>query len=97
MAIDDKIKDIKDYGRKIQNSSNAYVNGAVAGGVIGVITAAVFKWKYVRSGFLGAIIGGYIGYKIAEEANKDLGLRKPIKKTSDPLTEQPKKFEVTEL
>lgn len=84
----DKIKEnAKDIGNntfseKVKSKSNAYVNGAIAGAVVGVLTAVIFKWKYIPCGVIGAIAGGYVGSKISESVNKDLGL-KNLKRTKD--------------
>ncbi len=85
VTIDDTIKEntksIKNdtYGKKIQNKSNGYVNGAITGAVVGVIAAAIFKWSYIKTGLILGIAGGYVGFKIAEEMNKDLGFKRPSK------------------
>ncbi len=60
------------YGKKILNKSNGYVNGAIAGAVIGVFCAVIFKGKYIMFAGIGTLAGGYIGYKIAEEKNKEI-------------------------
>jgi outer membrane lipoprotein SlyB len=70
------------FSEEIKSKSNAYVNGAIAGGVVGILTAVIFKWKYIPCGVIGAIAGGYIGSKISESVNKDLGL-KNLKRTKD--------------
>lgn len=71
--ITEKTDSIKDnsMGQKIKNKSNGYVHGAIAGGVIGVFSAVIFKKRMIVWGVVGAIAGGYIGYKVAEEVNTD--------------------------
>lgn len=70
--LKDKAKSISDntFGKKIINKSNGYINGAIAGGVIGIFCAAIFKQRYLVCGGVGILLGGYIGFRLAEESNK---------------------------
>lgn len=80
--LKDKAKSISDntLAKKILNKSNGYINGAIAGGVIGIFSAAIFKQRYLIFGGAGVLLGGYIGAKLAEETNKRIEFTNIAKK-----------------
>ncbi len=67
-AIKENISRLKDksYGKKMFDKATGYKIGATIGGLTGLIAAFVFKSKMVVCGVVGAVAGGYIGYKICE-------------------------------
>ena len=68
------------YGKQIANKSSGYINGAIAGGVIGVLSAAMFKGRYLMWGGIGVLVGGYVGSRLAEESNSKIEFTNVAKK-----------------
>jgi uncharacterized protein YcfJ len=58
------------FASAIKSKANGYKNGAIAGGVTGLVCALIFKGKVVIWTVVGAVAGGYIGYKISESSEE---------------------------
>lgn len=53
----------------LNDKAEYYKKGAIIGGVAGFAGAMIFGGKFILWSFIGAVAGGYIGYKIAENNN----------------------------
>lgn len=58
------------YGEKIMTKAKAYKTGAIVGGICGLACAFIFKGKMVLYGVIGAVAGGYIGYRVVENVEE---------------------------
>jgi uncharacterized protein YcfJ len=54
------------FASKINNKADGYKKGAIVGALAGVVCAILFKGKIVLWTVVGAVGGGFLGYKIAE-------------------------------
>lgn len=74
MGVSDKIKnnakEIKDgtYGSNLNEKSKYYKTGAIVGAISGFVVSQLIKGRVILYTAIGAVAGGYIGYKIAENA-----------------------------
>jgi hypothetical protein len=59
----------KGLGTQLREGAKSYYTGAVIGAVVGGLTAVYFKRKILLFAGLGAMGGGYIGYKLVEGKN----------------------------
>lgn len=51
---------------KIKKKAFGYRQGAMVGGIVGVVGALLLKKSIWLFGVIGLVGGGYIGYKVAE-------------------------------
>jgi len=84
--IDEKIKqnakELKNdtYGKNMADKAKGYTTGAIVGGISGFCAGYfLIKGKLVLSTIVGVILGGYIGYKVAEESQvtQDFNFKAP--------------------
>lgn len=60
----------------INKTTDGYKEGAIAGGLVGIVIAAYMRKNIMIGAVIGLIGGGYIGYLINNDENK-LQLKKP--------------------
>jgi len=60
----------------INKTTDGYKEGAIAGGLVGIVIAAYMRKNIMIGAVIGLIGGGYIGYLINNDDNK-LELKKP--------------------
>jgi len=60
----------------INKTTDGYKEGAIAGGLVGIVIAAYLRKNIMIGAVIGLIGGGYIGYLINNDENK-LQLKKP--------------------
>lgn len=60
----------------INKTTDGYKEGAIAGGLVGVVIAAYLRKNIMIGAVIGLIGGGYIGYLINNDENK-FELKKP--------------------
>ena len=58
-------------------SSDGYKEGAIAGGIVGLVLAFALKKSIILGGVVGLIAGGYIGHIIKSPETKKMNIRKP--------------------
>lgn len=59
----------KGLGTQLREGAKSYYKGAVIGAILGGLGAVYFKKKILLFAGLGAMGGGYIGYKLVEGKN----------------------------
>lgn len=60
----------------INKTTDGYKEGAIAGGLVGIVIAAYMRKNIMIGAVIGLVGGGYIGYLINNDENK-LELKKP--------------------
>lgn len=60
----------------INKTTDGYKEGAIAGGLVGIVIAAYLRKNIMIGAVVGLIGGGYIGYLINNDENK-FELKKP--------------------
>jgi len=60
----------------INKTTDGYKEGAIAGGLVGIVIAAYLRKNIMLGAVIGLVGGGYIGYLINNDENK-LELKKP--------------------
>ena len=60
----------------LNKTTDGYKEGAIAGGLVGIVIAAYMRKNIMIGAVIGLVGGGYIGYLINNDENK-LELKKP--------------------
>ena len=72
------MEEIKDITNSINKSTDGYREGAIAGGLVGLVIAAYLRKNIMYGVLIGSVGGGYIGY-LSKNSDKKQQFIKPKK------------------
>lgn len=64
------VEENKEPTKKLIPGNDGYKEGAIAGGLVGIVIAATLRKNLILGAVIGIVGGGYVGYMIKNNENK---------------------------